>query len=235
MGLILDIAFIIVFVLMVILGAYKGAVKTILGIAALLLAALLAFKLGGYLAPMVYERFFSEAAASAIQANLPDEGAALSAAQQAQAAMDSLPEFVRNLAGSFGIDLSEIEAQISSYDYSGADIARNIEGSVIAPLITAVCRVIVTIAAFLLLYVIFRLLVCLIDRFFDLPVLGTANRILGGVLGAVRGLILVVLLGFLIEIGVALFCEPGSAPVQAVADSHIVALLDSHNPIGELF
>ncbi|HIR53105.1 MAG TPA: CvpA family protein [Candidatus Onthovicinus excrementipullorum] len=235
LGLVFDICLVLIFVLMICLGVYKGAVRTVLGIIALVLAGFLAVKLGSYLAPLIYDKFFSESIAAAIQSNLPDEGTAISAAQQAQSAMESLPDFVRNMAASFGINLNEIQAQISSYDYSGADIAQNIEGSVIAPLVTAVCKVIVVIVAFLLLYIIFRLLICLIDRFFDLPVLGTANRILGGILGAVKGLIAVVLVSFLIEAVVALFFDPGSSAAQGVSDSRVIALLDPYNPIGTLF
>lgn len=230
-----DLCLLLLFAFMVFWGAYRGAVRTVLGIAALLLAGFLAVQIGNYLAPIIYQNYFSESIASAVQANLPGDGAAAGAAQQAQAAMDSLPEYIRNMAVRFGVDLNAVQAQIASYDYSGADVAQNIEGSVISPLVTAVCKVLIGIIAFLLLYVVFRLLIVLMDHFFNLPVLGAVNRILGGVLGAAKGLMVVVLVCLLAEVLVGAFCEPDSSAAQALADSRVIQWLDPYNPVRTLF
>ena len=235
MGTVFDIILFFLFAFMVFWGAYKGAVRTVLGIVALLLAGFLALQIGSYLSPILYQKYFSDSILSAVQANLANEGTVAGIAQQAQAAMDSLPESVRSIAAHFGIDLQAVEAQLSSYHDSGADIAQNIEGSVIAPLVTAVCKIVVVIVSFVLLYLLFRLLICLIDRFFSFPVLGAVNRILGGVLGAAKGVIVVILVSFLASLAAVAFCEPDSAFSQAVEGSKAVEWVDSYNPIGELF
>lgn len=235
MGIAFDIGLLLVFILIVIWGAYRGAVRTVLGIAALFLAGFLAVKIGVYLAPEIYERFFAESISQAIQSNLPSAAEGMSAAQQAEAALNSLPESIRNLAEAAGIDLAAVQAQLSSYQYSGADIAQNIEGSVIAPIVTTVCKVLVTIVSFILLYIILRLLICLIDRFFDLPVLGTVNRILGGVLGAIKGIFIVAVLGFVIVILTGMFCSADSSLAQAVHESYVLEVFQKYNPVGDLF
>lgn len=232
---IFDIILLLIFVLAVVWGAYRGAVRTVLGIVAFLLAGFMAVKIGVYLAPEIYDRFFSESIASAIQDNLPSATDAVSSANQAEAALNALPESIRNLAAAAGIDLNIIQAQLSSYQYSGSDIAQSIEGSVIAPLVTTVCKVLIAIIAFILIYIILRLLICLIDRFFDLPVLGTVNRVLGGVLGAVKGVFLVAILGFLVIILVGMFCAADSSVAQTVGDSRLLEFINRYNPIGDLF
>lgn len=235
LGLAFDIGLLLIFILFIIWGAYRGAVRTVLGIAAFVLAGFLAIKIGAYLAPKIYDQFFAESISQAIQANLPSVSDGMSAAQQAEAALNALPESIRNLATAAGIDLSTIQAQLSSYQYSNADIAQNIEGSVIAPIVVTVCKVLVTIVAFVLLYIILRLIICLIDRFFDLPVLSTVNRIVGGMLGAVRGFLAVTILGFVIVIAAGMFCTTDSELSQAVDGSKLLGIIQGYNPIGELF
>lgn len=231
---IFDICLLLIFVLTVAWGAYRGAVRTVLGLVALFLAGFLAVKIGVYLAPEIYDRFFAESISSAIQTNLGSaDGENL--AYQAEAALSALPESIQNLAAAAGIDLNAIQAQLASYQYSGADIAQSIEGTVVAPLVTTVCKVFVTIVAFILIYIILRLLICLIDRFFDLPVLGTVNRVLGGVLGAVKGAFVVAMIGFLIVIFTGMFCAADSSVAQAVGDSRVLEFIEAYNPIGELF
>ena len=66
LGLVFDICLVLIFVLMICLGVYKGAVRTVLGIIALVLAGFLAVKLGSYLAPLIYDKFFSESILSEI-------------------------------------------------------------------------------------------------------------------------------------------------------------------------
>lgn len=235
LGLAFDIGLLLIFILFIILGAYRGAVRTILGIAAFILAGFLAVRIGVYLAPEIYDRFFAESISQTVQANLPSTSAGMSATQQAQAALNALPEPIRNLAVAAGVDLNAIQAQLASYQYSSADIAQNIEGSIIAPIVTTVFKIFVTIASFVLLYIILRLLICLIDRFFNLPVLSTVNRVVGGLLGAVRGLLAVAILGFVIVITVGMFCEADSTVSQAVAGSKLLGIIQGYNPIGELF
>lgn len=235
MGLAFDIGLLLVFILFIVWGAYRGAVRTVLGIVAFLLAGFLAIKIGAYLSPEIYHRFLSESISQAVQANLPSASDGMSATQQAEAALGALPESIRNLATAAGIDLNTIQAQLASYQYSSADIAQNIEGSVIAPIVTTACKIFVTIASFVLLYIILRLLICLIDRFFNLPVLSTVNRVVGGLLGAVRGLLAVAILGFVIVIAVGMFCEADSTLSQAVDESKLLGIIQGYNPIGELF
>lgn len=235
LGLAFDIGLLLIFILFIIWGAHRGAARTVLGIAAFILAGFLAVKIGAYLAPEIYDRFLAESISQTVQANLPSASDGMSAAQQAQAALNALPESIRNLATAAGIDLNTIQAQLASYQYSSADIAQNIEGSVIAPIVTTVCKVLVAIAAFVLVYIILRLLICLIDRFFDLPVLSTFNRILGGLLGAVRGFFAVAILGFVIVIAAGMFCTPDSELTRAIAESKLLAIIQEYNPIGKLF
>lgn len=231
MGLTVDILIVVIFGGIVAWSAYKGAVKTLLGLASLFLAVFCAVKLAGVLAPVLYDKCFSEPIIRAIEANLPSQSAAASTAQQAQAAIEALPELVRRFAGAMGIDVNEISAQIGSYQYSGTQVAENIAGSVIAPLVTAVCKVVVFIVAFLLLLVVLRILIHVVDHVFDLPVLGTLNRVFGGLLGVIKGLLAVVVLCAVASLCVDMFCEADAAVAVAVKGSQIVTFVNGHNPL----
>lgn len=61
-------------------------------------------------------------------------------------------------------------------------------------------QMIVTVLMFLLLIVVLRWVTTLINKLFKIPVLKQANKILGGVFGAVNGLIVVIILSVCLQI-----------------------------------
>lgn len=222
-----DILLLLAFFTMIAVGAAKGFVKSVLGMVAMIAAFAIAYQLSAVLAPVIYDRFISQRVFEAINEKLINASGAGAAAQQAAAVFASIPEAVLNMAASIGIDTGGIVQKVSALDNQGANIATELEQSVAAPIITAVAHAILFVIVLVLSYILLMVVVKLIDKFFKLPLLKTANRLLGGVLGAVKGVILVFLLCVILEV----FAGGGkdSFAGDAVASSKIIAFLSENN------
>jgi uncharacterized membrane protein required for colicin V production len=229
----LDIILLLAFFWMVTIGAVKGFVKSVLGMVALIAAFVIAYQLSAVLAPIIYDRFISERIYEAINTKLSEASGSATAAKQVSAVLASIPEYMINIAASIGIDTNSITEKINGLDNQSATIARELADSVAAPVVTAVTKAIVFVVLLSISYILLMVVVKLIDKFFKLPLLKTANRLLGGALGAVKGAILVYLLCVVILIIVGTGKDTFLA--DSVDTSKIMNFLNENNFIVENF
>lgn len=150
---------------------------------------------------------------------------AATAAQQAHAALESLPDVIAQFAASLGIDTAALAQKILSADLSGAALAQTLADSIARPLVTLLCRLALFVGLILIFGILFRILAAVIDRFFHLPVLRTANAALGGVMGAFKGLLVVLVAGVALQLAANLFASPGAAFQQTVESSFVMGMV----------
>lgn len=231
MGLALDFAFLAVLILCIVIAAKRGFVLSLMEFAGFFLAGACALYLSGLIAPVLYDRFFAERVTQAIAAQLPDLSGAASAAQQAQAVLQGLPDTVVRFAASFGLDTVALTQKIASADVSGAALAQTLADSIAKPIVTLLCRLVLFVVLILLLGVVFRILASVIDHFCRLPVLRTANAALGGVFGALRGLLVVFVLGVALQLAANLFGTPGTPFHETVENSFVVGMIRDILPV----
>ena len=120
LGLVLDFAFFAVLLVCIIVAAKRGFVLSLMELVGFFLAGACALSLSGLIAPEIYDRFFAQQVTQAIAARLPDLSGAATAAQQAHAALESLPDVIAQFAASLGIDTAALAQKILSADLSGA-------------------------------------------------------------------------------------------------------------------
>lgn len=224
---IVDIFLLIIFAVIVILGAVNGFIKTVLGIVATLAAFFLAYKLSALFAPQIYENFLSERVLNAIKTRLFDAQDATSAAQQASAVLASIPEFVINIAASIGINTTGITEKIRGLDNTSSTIAKELTDNIAAPIVIAVVHAILFAVLISVLYILFMVVVKVIDKIFKLPFLKTANRLLGAAVGAVKGLACIFLICIIAEIVVG--AGKDTVFTSAVESSRIVSFVNNNN------
>ncbi len=222
-----DILLLVTFFTMIAVGVTKGFVKSVLGMVAMIAAFAIAYQLSAVLAPVIYDRFISQRVFETINEKLVDASGAGAAARQTAAVFAAIPEAVLSMAASIGIDTGGILQKVSALDNQGANIATELEQSIAAPIITAVAHAILFIIVLVLSYILLMVVVKLIDKFFKLPLLKTANRLLGGVLGAFKGVIVVFLLCVILEVVAG--WGKDSFTGDAVASSKIIAFLSENN------
>lgn len=221
MGLVLDFAFFAVLLVCIIVAAKRGFVLSLLELVGFFLAGACALSLSGLIAPAIYDRFFAQQVTQAIAARLPDLSGAATAAQQAHAALQSLPDVITQFAASLGIDT--------------AALAQTLADSIARPLVTLLCRLVLFVGLILIFGILFRILAAVIDRFFHLPVLRTANAALGGVMGALKGLLVVLVAGVALQLAANLFASPGAAFQQTVESSFVMGMVRELLPVSGIF
>ena len=225
MSAIVDIILLIVLFVMILAGIKNGFVRCVLSIVAFTLAFAAAVFLSEPAAQTVYDNFAKEPIESAIAERITDTGTAQTAADSTQAAIDSLPEAVVSAASSLGIDVSQLAEQAGSINLNTSDMAAELTDKVARPIALAVLKVLAFAVIFLILNLVLQIVVSVISRLFDLPVLKTFNRTLGGVLGAVKGLLLVTVLAILLDASTAFITNADF--VTAVGNSKIVDIIVS--------
>lgn len=191
-------------------GAAKGFVKTVLSFVAVVVAAILARTLTPSFAEQIYTAFVHERLVELIAENLG------TAANDVGAA---LPDGVKLLAAAFGLDINAIISQMgASLDLNG--VAEYLAVNVAQPVVMILVRALTAVVIFVVLMAIFKFAIRIINRVFKLPVLKTANKGLGAVLGFVKGVVVVLLLGNIIIAFAGLSSNPEIQ--QAVDNSHVI-------------
>jgi uncharacterized membrane protein required for colicin V production len=94
-----------------------------------------------------------------------------------------------------------------------------------------IAKLMITVITFVVLSVLLTVAVSLIDKFFKIPVLKQANQILGGLIGAICGGIIVVILCFVLQISSHVVYN--AEYVNAVENSKIVQLVLSDEKVSE--
>lgn len=94
-----------------------------------------------------------------------------------------------------------------------------------------IAKLIITVFTFVVVSFLLNFLVSLINKFFKIPVLKQANQIFGGLLGAICGGIIVVILCFVLQISSHVVYN--AEYVNAVENSKIVQLVLSDEKVAE--
>lgn len=197
MAIAIDLVLLIVILLFVFLGYRKGALATLIslvgGIAAVFLALLLAAPIGNALA----DRYVAPALKAPICEVLTEN---VTGELSPSALMSDPPE--------------ELEGLISALDLSAADfegvqhLPDALADAIARPAASTLCFAVSFLALFFLFSVLVRILISLAKKFNKIPVLGTANRVIGLLLGLIHGL----LLAWALACGIHLLMPYLSAP-----------------------
>ena len=189
---------------MVIWSAFRGFFATALALAAWVVSIALAGALSAALAQPLYEALFANAARTLIANNIDSAIQGSQAAQYARDVIADLPETLRRLAQMAGISTEGLVESLQSKVFSSATAAEMLERAVVAPMVTAAFRLILSAALFAVLLFGTRLLTGQIAKLRKLPVLKQADKLLGAALGLVKGALLVFALALALGAAAAL-------------------------------
>lgn len=191
---------ILIFVACILDGYRRGFVKMLLSIAAIIISAAVAGTLSAPVAQWASDEFVAPAISGYIESKVDGvlEDSGISADAIADVNLEgmgeeitkALPEDILSLLEEYGISVEEVFDDISSDDTVRAvseKISENIQQAVVLPVLEAV--------AFLLIYIIcssvLSIVVSVISSACNLPVIKKANKALGSVLGAVKGVFVI--------------------------------------------
>lgn len=227
---ILDILLLAVFALTIIVCAQRGFVRTVLSMLSVLLALALAVALSRASAPILYDAFVEQPATQLVEKQIDETIDIDGTKQQAIAVIEDLPLGLRELAAAIGVDFDALMREINEKNVASSNIAHRLTEGIVKPIALPILQTLSFFAYYIVLSLLLRLAIRLLDKFTRLPVLKSANKLLGGLLGAVKGILYLILICTVLRLLASFAAE--STLAQAVTDSTVVRLLDVSQLIG---
>ncbi len=173
-------------------SARRGFVRTVLELAGFVLSLVIAFSVSGWLSNIIYENSVRPTVEESVSEVLADAKGG-STSQAVDQVWEALPSVVRSAANSFGITKGDVQRKLNGAVESGSSgvesVAVQVADSMARPVVTGLLKTIIFLVVFLLLAIVVKFLARVINRAFSFPVVGTINRLLGGVLGIPKGII----------------------------------------------
>ncbi len=170
MNYLIDAVLLVIIVLCIIRSAKKGFVRSLIETIGLIVALVLAASCGNFVAQTVYDNTVRPTVSSAIEESFTDAG---------NNALDQLPSFIKN-----SIDNSQITLAL---DETASDAAMRITDTVVKPIAYNLINSLATVIIFIVLAIVVRFVASFINARFTGLIFGTANKLLGGCIGAVKG------------------------------------------------
>lgn len=196
-SMVLDLAVAACVVIAVVAGVKRGFIKSVIGLVGLIAAVVLAAMLTGPLAQTIYVSAFEAPLTEAVEAAVANatENVASTLTEQVENVTAGLPEVLQALLltdTSFGETAGEA---VPSEQLTAVFM------EILEPLCVTAVQIVVFLLLFILLLIAVKLLGGVVDKVFSsLPVIKQANGLLGGVVGAAQGLLLVFVLCFALEL-----------------------------------
>ncbi|NLN81691.1 MAG: CvpA family protein [Clostridiales bacterium] len=192
MAYILDGLVIIIFLLAVWLGYRRGFFKSIIQLAGCFIAVMFASTLSAPLSSGIYNQFISGTVQKQIEARIEKAGSD-SVETALGGVLEELPDSVVNALSMFDLGTAEqVKDKLAdSLDGSVTQISQQIEEKVVRPAAVSLLRVLCFFILCILFIVVVGVVASMVGKILRLPVLRQADGLLGGVLGAAQGVVLV--------------------------------------------
>lgn len=197
--LIIDLILVIIFISCIIDGRKKGFVKTVLSLFATVIAMLIAYEYAGPVAQWANEAFVSNAVTGSIADIISAQ-----LGNGAQAIVDAIPSYITEAAKAGGMNILATFSD-TCLSINAEQVAEQIYGAIYNVIISPA----LTVIAFLIIYAIINFIlsfvISIINRFFKLPILKGLNKLLGGAIGAVKGVAVVAILSIVLIVASGFF------------------------------
>ncbi|MCH5298982.1 MAG: CvpA family protein [Ruminococcus sp.] len=215
---ILDIVLIAVVALLIIIGAVRGIARTLYNLLSVFLSGFLAYIASKAAAGWIFDNFIAASIEKSVTESL--SSAAQSTGNAAQDAILGLPDYVVGILNTFGVSTDTLAGSVSSAADSSADVVSGAIVGAIAPVFTSVLSVILLVVLFIIFILIFKLLSKKFLKLFELPIIRSANKLLGGALGMCEGIIICYIFILVCRIILPFSQEPFISP--EMIDSSII-------------
>lgn len=190
MSIVLDLIVVAIILLFVFITMKKGFVKNILNIAALVITLLVIINFANPISVGIYNAFIEKPVCSSIEKTI------VSAEEKGESMVaefwNDMPNILTNTAENSGINSSELSDLILGSNDAAAT-AQQISDDIIKPTVVSILVIAVDIILFVVLMFVFKIIIKAICKLFKAPVLNQVNKLFGGILGFVKGVIIAIL------------------------------------------
>ena len=193
---ILDVISLIIVLLFAIIGLKTGAAKAVCRLLSVILAFFLAVFISHFLAEVVYNVFVKQTIINNVSVVINDPAMA-TASEKAAGFLSSVPVFLANALGYFGVD------EVGVTELFSTSTVDSVEQVVMTPVV-GVISIIIFVILFIVLLFLLKKAFDGIAKLFRLPVIRIADSLAGFVLGLLEGLLAVYVFAFALRIVIPL-------------------------------
>lgn len=230
MFIILDIILVAIFALFVFMAMKKGFVLSLLEFLAVILSFVIAFSISPILAQTTYDVAMEEKLVDTVESKIDEKFSLDDTNEQAEVLLDSIPDYMVTFAGAFDISMEDVKDEIADERFTSEGVASQLVEKIAQPIAVGALSVLFFLIVAVILLFVLKILAKMIAKIFKLPIIKSVNKVLGGVLGAFKGLAVVF---FICTILTVFFSSGDSEISEAVNDSLIIGAFEEINPLFE--
>ena len=191
MQLIIDVLFIVVFLLLVFRGWRRGFMKSVLSLGRLILSLIITVAFGATFAAWIDEKFVNPPVFEAVFQKFSDVAAEVTATAEGgiEALVEKIPEFFRGYLDLEALDpTAEINALVEEWSHTVAD---------------GISKVIATVIGYILLFVLaflaLTIVIFIVGKIAKLPAIRTVDKLLGLLVGILSGAVAVIFISVILS------------------------------------
>lgn len=188
MSIIIDLIVAAVILITVLISARRGFVRTVAEVAGFIAAVFITFTISTPLGNITYDKIIEPPIVSSVSSAAGD-----SVSETVDTAWNSLPEFVKSNSEKLGFSKEDIDKSIADNIGGGTETAvKAASQNTVKPMVVKLLSLIYSVFILIVLLLLVKLLARFINRLFSFSIMGRLNRILGGVLGIPKGIIIAI-------------------------------------------
>lgn len=230
MTLVLDIILAGIFIVLVVSAAKKGFVLTVLEVVAIIAALFCASYISEPIAQTSYDMFIKSSVVKTVNAEVSEKAVP---ANLGDVAFEAIPDYAVNFAECAGIDTQSVKNSINNTISKAVqngktdEIGEKVEENCVRPIAVPAIRIILFFILFVILLLVFRLIAKAVSKMVQIPVVGTLDTVLGGVIGALRGAAVLIIVS---TVFVTMLSGGDSDFAVAVRESKVIEFVNGYNP-----
>lgn len=169
-------------------GRRKGFFKMLFSLVATDVSLLIAYEYSAPIAEWANETFIQNAAVNILADSISSH-----LSNGTQAVLDAIPDYISEAAQVTGTSVSGVISDIGS-SFDAVQAAEKIYGGIYSVIVFPILMVAVFVVIYAISNIILSFAIKFLNNIFRLPVLKGLNKFFGGILGAVKGVVIVVIL-----------------------------------------
>lgn len=229
MSFLLDGILILICIIVLYSSVKRGFVHTILSVVAAVAAILVSIVFTPIVSEFLYENFILSSITAGILGTIGSLAGSGDSAGIVKM-LEDMPEALSNIFTRYNVSDSTASSMLEGAK-NGTETVDSISETIASPIASTISNVIAFAACFIVSIIVLKILICIIDNFFKLPVLKSANKAAGVLLGV--ALVIVVIFVYsesasrlVIALGAV---SPDLFGKQAIDGTLIVKFFSEHN------
>ncbi len=185
MSLIFDAVILVVAILVIVMGAKRGFVKSIMGVCTLIAALFVAFAFTPSVSPYIENTAVIEGISDGISDTIASLTKSSEGTYDLSRLFRDMPESFKQILDRYGVNANELEQAFNPGANASEESVQALADRIAGPVAAAIAGVVSFLVLFVASLLVLKILMWVLDLIFHLPVLKTANTVLGLIVGVV--------------------------------------------------